>query len=255
MNFLKMEKVFWVNSFKTATSRLPPTTGVLFDTCAICRNPLLTCECDDCLIDLTAEEEEKKRARKTWMALLILQRRSECLFSKFDKSVIARIYNFCLQNDTRVHNLQWRCPVAQLIFCKHAFHAHCFARWTRRRESCPLCNSVDIATTTHESGAKITTLALDNVYRSENPFVTKLYQREHHIAASGYLLRMIKHTHGGAAHLPLFYSYQLFFAETLQRVAPLETRRAHFFQAAIDDLIRKEFIYFDGDQQVYRYNP
>jgi RING-H2 zinc finger domain len=254
-----MKKVFWVNSFKTAA----PLTGFNVDTCAICRNALFTSECDNCLVADDSSEQEKidalkDYAKQTWILLLMLHRRPECLFSMIDRNVLARIYALCLQNDDRVFNLRMRCPVVQLKQCKHAFHWHCFTRWTRLRQICPLCNSVDIAVTctaTYGSDAKIATAALENVYVSENPFVTKLDQRQHHIAASAYLHRTIKNTHGGVARLPLFYSYQLFFAETLQRIAPLETRRAQFFQVAIDDLIRKEFIYFDDGQQVYRYNP
>jgi hypothetical protein len=108
--------------------------------CAICRTDL-NGVCKDCsnTIDEVYDRDRIRRRPQELLYTLIL-----CFKPIFDIRIIKHIYSFTLLQEVEtVSNGCMQIELSCEYNLRHAYHQHCFEKWSRKRNVCPLCNSND----------------------------------------------------------------------------------------------------------------
>lgn len=173
---------------------------------------------------------------KTWMALLCLKNRRDCLFGRLDKVVISKIIEYAV-SVLPIDGLQL-CH-RTILECGHTYHRHCFQQWVQRKQNCPLCGELNvipigISEIITEHKCKIV-----NVYDTNTPFESRSARLEKISASRTWIMLYLKKTVQGQ---PI---------GNIRKESEKWPSLVGYMDEAIDTLLEREYIHKVGEYYVH----
>lgn len=209
------------------------------ETCAICRGGLRD-ECVECQANnYNNVNEYREQIQKIWLILLMCQKRKEALLSLLPIQVVALIYSYVVGYIETYNN----CPSVTLEGCHHTYHRHCWTRWTNRRPNCPLDNQITSILSEDYLLVKTKYATLKGCCLSTKQYDEILRVRHLHERLDAQIVRLLKpRTRRGGYTVDQIYGI-------------VESRDLSHVQEVLNDLVKREYVIYNSEENRYEYNP
>lgn len=222
-----------MRAWEIDTSVYFPNAGIELK-CAVCKCDVAA-HCPKCEI---SHDIFKTWCRDVWFTLLCGKKRKECVFSTLDTNTLARIYSYCIGHKAIFTD----CPLV-LLACSHMFHQHCALLWLAKRGACPLCNRRDGVRAFGNTRSIFWQGTLKDCAVYNEPFETRRKRQRRQEHADAQIVHILKKhsAQGGLTRDEL--------------LGQVDAGSEENFEAALESVLEREFIFYDDEHNLYTYIP